>query len=163
MTAAAKAIRSLWAVAPAAAAALVNFCGAAYAQGPACTGAFPNLITDVCWDCVFPVSMGGGLVNMGISGDDYDTGAGKSPVCICAKDFSVGTPVGFWEPRYMVDTTNVPGLPSASRWDHDHSALQRERDRRLRPERRAHPRHESHRVHARQRIPEPDHRVRSAW
>ena len=82
---------------------------AAFAQGPSCTGAFPNLVTDVCWDCVFPISMGGGLINVGISSSDYDTGVGASPICICASNLSVGTPVGFWEPRYMVDTTNVPG------------------------------------------------------
>ena len=82
---------------------------AVFAQGPSCTGAFPNLVTDVCWDCVFPISMGGGLINVGISSSDYDTGVGASPICICASNLSVGTPVGFWEPRYMVDTTNVPG------------------------------------------------------
>ena len=82
---------------------------AAFAQGPACTGSFPNLITDVCWDCVFPVSMGGGLINMGVTSDDYDTGVGHAPICICTNNLSIGTPVGFWEPRYMVDTTNVPG------------------------------------------------------
>jgi conjugal transfer pilus assembly protein TraU len=82
---------------------------AAFAQGPSCTGAFPNLVTDVCWDCVFPISMGGGLINVGISSSDYDTGVGASPICVCASNLSVGTPVGFWEPRYMVDTTNVPG------------------------------------------------------
>jgi len=81
----------------------------AQAQGPSCTGAFPNLVTDVCWDCVFPISMGGGLINMGITGDDYDTGAGSNPICICTSNLAIGTPVGFWEPRYMVDTTNVPG------------------------------------------------------
>ena len=81
----------------------------AWAQGPACTGSFPNLITDVCWDCVFPISMGAGLVNIGVTGDDYDTGVGHSPVCICTNNLSIGTPIGFWEPRYMVDVTNVPG------------------------------------------------------
>ena len=84
-------------------------CGPALAQGPVCTGAFPNLITDVCYDCMFPISLGGGVINIGVSGDDYDTGAGHSPVCLCIQDLSIGTPVGFWEPRYMFDTTDVPG------------------------------------------------------
>jgi conjugal transfer pilus assembly protein TraU len=74
-----------------------------------CTGSFPNLISDVCYDCMFPMSIGGGLVNIGVSGDDYDTGAGSSPICVCTNTLSIGTPIGFWEPRYMVDSTNVPG------------------------------------------------------
>lgn len=78
-------------------------------QAQMCTGSFPNLITDICYDCMFPISMGGGLFNFGISGDDYDTGASKMPICICLNTLTVGTPIGLWEPRYMVDTTNKPG------------------------------------------------------
>ncbi|PTT93041.1 conjugal transfer protein TraU [Pelomonas sp. HMWF004] len=75
-----------------------------------CTGAFPNIISDVCWDCMFPISLAGGLINIGISNpEDYDTGVNGSPVCICANSLSVGTPVSMWEPRYMVDATNTPG------------------------------------------------------
>lgn len=74
-----------------------------------CTGAFPNLITDICYDCMFPMAIAGGLVDIGVSGDDYDTGASKAPSCICTNSLSLGTPMAFWEPRYMVDTTNVPG------------------------------------------------------
>jgi len=75
-----------------------------------CTGSFPNLITDVCWDCVFPVSIAGGLLNMGVTdGTDYNTGVSPSPVCICTNTLSLGTPMSFWEPRYMVDVTNIPG------------------------------------------------------
>lgn len=74
-----------------------------------CTGDFPNLITDVCWDCMFPVSFAGGILNFGIAGDDYDTGVGRTPVCICASGLAIGTPMGFWEPRWMVDVTNSPG------------------------------------------------------
>lgn len=77
--------------------------------GPICKGSFPNLITDVCYDCMFPISIGGGLLNLGTSGDDYDTGASKSPICICASNLTVGTPMGFWEPRFMVETTYKPG------------------------------------------------------
>ncbi|MCX4151041.1 MULTISPECIES: TraU family protein [Paraburkholderia] len=81
---------------------------AAQAQ-QACNGAFPNLITDVCYDCVFPMSIMGASLNFGIDGEDYDTGVSSSPVCLCEQSLSIGTPVSFWEPRYMVDTTNKPG------------------------------------------------------
>ena len=94
---------------------------AAFAQGQACTGSFPNLITDVCWDCVFPVSMGGGLINMGITSDDYDTGVGHAPICICTNNLSIGTPVGFWEPRYMVGHDQRAWLLAPSRrYQHQH-------------------------------------------
>ncbi len=74
-----------------------------------CTGSFPNIITDICWDCVFPVSLAGGLLNMGVTGSDYDTGVGSAPTCICSNTLSIGTPMSFWEPRYMIDVTNIPG------------------------------------------------------
>ncbi|VVD30930.1 TraU family protein [Paraburkholderia dioscoreae] len=82
--------------------------GGAQAQ-QICNGSFPNLISDICYDCIFPISIVGGLLNLGVSGDDYDTGVSSSPVCICANNLAIGTPVSFWEPRYMVDTTNKPG------------------------------------------------------
>ena len=74
-----------------------------------CTGSFPNLLTDVCYDCMFPMSIGGGLLSLGVSGDDYDTGVSASPVCACTNTLALGTPVSWWEPHYMVDTTNTPG------------------------------------------------------
>lgn len=77
--------------------------------GPLCTGQFPNLITDICYDCMFPISLAGNLVSFGVSGEDYDSGAGNSPVCACPSTLSVGTPLSFWEPVFMVDVTNKPG------------------------------------------------------
>lgn len=74
-----------------------------------CNGSFPNLITDICYDCVFPITAGGGVIQMGVSGDDYNTGASTLPVCICISNLTAGTPMSMWEPRYMVDTTNKPG------------------------------------------------------
>ena len=61
-----------------------------------CNGSFPNLITDVCYDCIFPISIMGGFINLGVSGDDYDTGVSGSPICICANNLAIGTPVSFW-------------------------------------------------------------------
>lgn len=74
-----------------------------------CNGSFPNLITDICYDCMFPIGIAGGLMNFGVAGDDYDTGAGSAPICACASNLTIGTPMSLWEPRYMVDTTNKPG------------------------------------------------------
>lgn len=77
--------------------------------GAVCTGRFPNLITDVCYDCMFPISLAGNMINIGVSNDDYDSGAGTSPVCTCLSTLTVGTPTSFWEPTFMVDVTNKPG------------------------------------------------------
>lgn len=82
--------------------------GNAQAQ-QACNGAFPNLITDVCYDCVFPMSIMGASLDFGIDAQDYDTGVSSNPICLCVQSLAVGTPVAFWEPRYMIDTTNKPG------------------------------------------------------
>lgn len=93
-----------------------HFCAALALLSPlcalpqaACTGAFPNLINDVCYDCMFPMRLAGGLINFGVSGEDYDTGVGAVPICVCLRSLQVGTPMAIWEPRYMVDTTNKPG------------------------------------------------------
>lgn len=91
------------------AALLASLCSSVAMAGAACQGAFPNLITDICYDCMFPVILSGGLLNFGISGEDYDTGAGKLPVCLCINGLTAGTPLAFWEPRFMVDVTNKPG------------------------------------------------------
>lgn len=79
------------------------------AQTSLCTGSFPNLITDICYDCMFPIAIGGLDMSMGVAGSDYPSGASTSPVCLCVNSLAIGTPTSFWEPRYMVDTTNVPG------------------------------------------------------
>ena len=75
----------------------------------ACNGSFPNLVTDICYDCMFPITIAGGALSLGVNGDDYDDGAGSAPECVCANDLSVGTPSSFWQPHYMADSTNKPG------------------------------------------------------
>lgn len=93
---------------------LLSFVFSGYVQanaglGATCTGEFPNLITDICYDCMFPITLGGGLLNFGVAGEDYDSGVGTASLCICANSLSIGTPTSFWEPEYMVDVTNKPG------------------------------------------------------
>lgn len=77
--------------------------------GSKCTGAFPNLISDICYDCMFPISLAGNAMSFGVSGDDYQSGAGSSPICVCLSNLSIGIPLSFWEPTFMVDVTNKPG------------------------------------------------------
>lgn len=75
-----------------------------------CTGRFVNPITDVCWKCLFPITIAGISVG-GLK--DFDTPAPiKSPICVCPR---LGVPVpipgitiGFWEPARLVDVTKSP-------------------------------------------------------
>lgn len=71
-----------------------------------CHGAWINPITDVCWSCLFPISIGSIGV---ISGDLADTKNPISPICFCGAPIPrVGLSVGFWEPIAMVDVTRTP-------------------------------------------------------
>lgn len=74
-----------------------------------CKTHFVNPITDICWDCMFPISIGSTKV---ATGDYPDTTNPSSPVCMCpvpAPLFQrVGVSIGFWEPFALVDVTRDP-------------------------------------------------------
>ncbi|MDA0902097.1 MAG: TraU family protein [Proteobacteria bacterium] len=77
-----------------------------------CTGRFVNPVTDVCWDCIFPISIGASEMPRSTTFRP-DTENFPSPICVCpnAKLLGVPTPglaVGFWEPIRMVDVTKRP-------------------------------------------------------
>jgi conjugal transfer pilus assembly protein TraU len=87
--------------------------GIAQAQSPAraitsCEGGFPNPITDVCWSCLYPISIAGAELGNGrdIPGDN------GNPVCICPAPppifERVGVTLGYWEPVRSVDVTRKP-------------------------------------------------------
>ena len=66
-------------------------------------GKFMNPFTDVCWECVFPITVSGFKVTPGyeepIKSDQL--------VCKCAGALLVfGVPLTFWEPLYLVDVTH---------------------------------------------------------
>jgi conjugal transfer pilus assembly protein TraU len=76
----------------------------AQAQGsPTCHGHFPNPITDICWDCFFPLSIGG--FDLWPS-DKPDPGNPSLPVCLCG--IRPGLSFGFWEPVRLIDVTTKP-------------------------------------------------------
>jgi len=71
-----------------------------------CHGSFVNPITDICWSCLFPISIGSIGV---VSSDVPDTQNPSSPVCACGDPFPrVGISLGFWEPVALVDVTRHP-------------------------------------------------------
>lgn len=71
-----------------------------------CEGKFPNPITDVCWSCLFPLTLGSTPLWKGDKPDPPNPG---SPVCFCPAPPPVfvrpGLSVGFWEPVRLADVT----------------------------------------------------------
>ncbi|WP_300002361.1 conjugal transfer pilus assembly protein TraU [uncultured Cedecea sp.] len=80
------------------------------AADPACEGRFVNPITDVCWRCIFPLSLGS--VQVG-KGDLPDTANPGSPLQFCPAPpplfIRPGLAIGYWEPMAMTDVTRSPG------------------------------------------------------
>ena len=78
------------------------FCGSAQAN---CHGKFVNPLTDVCWKCVFPLTIMGIDI---VKGNPSPKGP-KGPVCFCKKPPlnlpMPGVPIGFWEPVRLIDIT----------------------------------------------------------
>ncbi len=78
--------------------------------GAKCVGKMINPITDVCWSCLFPLTIGPVKVNN--SGDLVDTSNPRGPLCLCPKPPSPvpipGIPIGFWEPVRLIDITRTP-------------------------------------------------------
>ena len=70
-----------------------------------CQGTFANPITDICWSCLFPMSVGGNDV-LALDQEDVPNPSGFG--CICTSPPRVGVKVGFWEPARRVDVTRSP-------------------------------------------------------
>lgn len=79
----------------------------ARAQAPGvCTGRFVNPITDVCWECLFPISLG--AIPIWPSGK-ADPKNPVSPLCLCGSPIPrIGLSVGFWEPVRLADVSKKP-------------------------------------------------------
>lgn len=73
-----------------------------------CNKKFLNPITEVCWDCIFPISIGGLSINLGTSRPDTKNQA--LPLCYCpGVPPRPGLAIGLWEPARLVDVANEPG------------------------------------------------------
>ena len=70
-----------------------------------------NPVTDLCWQCIFPLRISGIKVVPGSHINDYPDAARK-PVCICPFPppifFRIGIPLSFWEPARMVEVVKDP-------------------------------------------------------
>jgi conjugal transfer pilus assembly protein TraU len=76
-----------------------------------CTGKLNNPVTDICWDCIFPVSIGAIEIPKSTMARP-DTKNPSSPICVCPGKLAglplPGLAIGFWEPIRMVDVTKRP-------------------------------------------------------
>lgn len=75
------------------------------AQAGQCQGAFANPITDICWSCMFPLTIGGTPM-VSLQQEDTDNPAGYA--CTCFNPLRFGIKMGFWEPARRVDVTRSP-------------------------------------------------------
>lgn len=75
---------------------------------PPCHGKFPNPFTDICWKCVFPISIGPLKVDMGME----DAGDEVPLICTCPAPpplfVRIGLGVGFWEPARVAEVVRTP-------------------------------------------------------
>ena len=70
-----------------------------------CTGRFVNPITDICWSCLFPLSIGGLKIWPSLAGRP-DTDNPDLPACLCG--VRPGIAMGFWEPVRLADVSMKP-------------------------------------------------------
>ncbi|HHF7349653.1 TPA: conjugal transfer pilus assembly protein TraU [Legionella feeleii] len=77
------------------------------AEASQCKGHFINPITDICWSCLFPLTIG--KANL-VKGGYPDTKNPSNPVCLCPSAIGerLGISLGFWEPFALVDVTRKP-------------------------------------------------------
>lgn len=69
-----------------------------------CIGRFVNPITDICWSCLFPITICG----LKVSPNNEDTDNPHTPICTCGRPIPrIGLPISFWEPARLIDVTRV--------------------------------------------------------
>lgn len=64
-------------------------------------GKIVNPLTDICWECVFPMTVAGVNVTPGYK----DFKNHNDIICHCKKPPKPGIPLTFWEPNKLVDVT----------------------------------------------------------
>ena len=70
-----------------------------------CKGRFVNPITDICWSCLFPITIG--VIRLSANGED--TSNPRTLICTCSRPIPrIGLPISFWEPVRLVDVTRTP-------------------------------------------------------
>jgi conjugal transfer pilus assembly protein TraU len=75
-----------------------------------CNGKFPNPISDICWDCLFPIKIGSFTLS---TPDQKDNSDPPPPLfCTCPAPpplfVRVGVGISFWEPARMAEIVRTP-------------------------------------------------------
>ena len=76
------------------------------ASASTCKGKFINPVTDICWSCILPISVG--TADIGNIGGQEDIPNPSNPVCSCITNPTIGLSIGFWEPARQVETVRKP-------------------------------------------------------
>lgn len=73
----------------------------------------PALITDVCWECMFPIRVAG--ASMSGSSGSAPVGAVDNSLCVCYDGLGVPRPgitTSLWEPARLIEFQRIPGCSS---------------------------------------------------
>lgn len=79
------------------------------AAGAPCSGRIINPITDVCWSCLFPITLGTGIP-LSAKGGLPDVSTDANAICTCGSNanLSAGLNMGFWEPLRTAEIVRHP-------------------------------------------------------
>jgi len=90
-----------------------SWCQPARATSPDCpTGGLVlsgAMLTNICWQCVFPIRIAGGFFTGSSSG--IPSAAATEPLCICNND--PGVTIGLWMPSQIIELVRTPGCSLA--------------------------------------------------
>lgn len=82
--------------------ALIGLVVSAQSLAAKCQGKFVNPVTDICWECLFPIT----VASVNVTSDHKDFESYSKIVCTCpGLPPKVGIPMSFWEPSRLVDVT----------------------------------------------------------
>jgi len=88
--------------------------------GKRCRSEFPNLLSDICWRCLFPIRIGGRkILDSGGMPDNLQSITGNTDdfnpsefVCSCKDNENknrYGIYISFWEPARVIEVVQRPG------------------------------------------------------
>lgn len=86
---------------------LVMLCGQVQAASLTCQGKFINPITDICWSCMFPITLGGQVTLIEDRQEDNQS-TPEQWFCTCDSPPRRGVITSFWEPTHLVEVTRTP-------------------------------------------------------
>lgn len=89
--------------------------GPAAAASPDCPDAEllgPGLITNICWDCIFPIVIASAPLAFGDEGGPPAEAGSGQPLCVCDGPGGIPAPgitLGMWEPARLIEVVRTPG------------------------------------------------------